>query len=102
MLRTWCCYTLALAALALHAGSSVAQELRYKFTAGSKNSYVMEQNQTMKMSAMGQEFEIKINMSMELSQAIDKVDTATGKPANHLPTTASCDACHKRTTWVGP
>ncbi|HQR41994.1 MAG TPA: DUF6263 family protein [Gemmatales bacterium] len=78
MFRTWCCYTLALAALALHAGSTVAQELRYKFSAGTKNSYVMEQNQTMKMSAMGQEFEIKINMSMELSQAIDRVDTATG------------------------
>jgi hypothetical protein len=24
------------------------------------------------------------------------------KPANHIPTTASCDACHKKTTWMGP
>lgn len=23
------------------------------------------------------------------------------KPANHLPTTASCDACHNKTAWVG-
>jgi hypothetical protein len=77
MLRTGC-YGVAVALLALQTMSVQAQELRYKFTAGNKNSYVMDQNQTMKMSAMGQEFEIKINMSMEMSQTTDKVDTATG------------------------
>jgi hypothetical protein len=25
--------------------------------------------------------------------------TATGKPGNHLPTTASCDSCHSTTAW---
>jgi len=25
--------------------------------------------------------------------------TAKGKPANHIPTTQSCDACHKTTSW---
>lgn len=55
-----------------------AQELRYKFQAGSKNSYVMEQKQNMKMSAMGQEFEINMNMMFEMSQTTESVDTATG------------------------
>jgi hypothetical protein len=26
--------------------------------------------------------------------------TATGKPGNHLPTTASCDSCHSSRAWV--
>lgn len=55
-----------------------AQELRYKFQAGGKNAYTMDQNQIMKMSAMGQEFEIKINMSFDMTQTVDTVDTATG------------------------
>ncbi|HMO37108.1 MAG TPA: DUF6263 family protein [Gemmatales bacterium] len=55
-----------------------AQELRYKFTEGTKNTYTMEQNQNMKMSAMGQEFEIKIGMSFDMTQSIASVDTATG------------------------
>jgi hypothetical protein len=54
------------------------QELRYKFQSGGKNAYIMEQNQNMKMSAGGQEFEIKINMSFDMSQTVDSVDTATG------------------------
>jgi hypothetical protein len=28
--------------------------------------------------------------------------TATGKPSNHIPTTAACDACHKTTTPWAP
>lgn len=38
----------------------------------------MEQNQNMKMSTMGQEIEIKMNMMFEMTQTIDSVDTATG------------------------
>ena len=26
--------------------------------------------------------------------------TAKGKPTNHLPTTASCDTCHRTTAWI--
>jgi hypothetical protein len=26
--------------------------------------------------------------------------TATGKPANHIPTTQSCDTCHRTTAWI--
>lgn len=55
-----------------------AQELRYKFQAGTKNTYVMEQNQNMKMSAMGQDIEIKMNMMFEMTHTCDQVDTATG------------------------
>ena len=64
--------------LALLPAWTVAQELRYKYTAGAKNSYVMEQKQNMKMSAMGNEFEIKMNMTFEMTQTVDSVDTATG------------------------
>jgi hypothetical protein len=56
-----------------------AQQLRYKFQSGSKLDYVMEQKQNMKMSAMGQEIDMKVNMSFDFSMAIDSVDTATGK-----------------------
>jgi hypothetical protein len=58
---------------------SRADELRYKFQAGSKNSYAIDQKQTMKMSGMGQDIEMKNDMSMEFTMAVDSVDTATGK-----------------------
>src|SRR5262245_56671461 len=69
---------LVLASLILIPAWSQGQELRYKFTPGSKHTYVMEQNQHMKMSAMGQEFEIKMDMMFEMTHTVDQVDTATG------------------------
>jgi hypothetical protein len=68
------CCTLPLVALA----TAQAQELRYKFQAGTKTAYVIEQKQSMKMSAMGQDMDMKNNMTMEFSMAVDSVDTATG------------------------
>jgi hypothetical protein len=69
---------LVLAFVCLVPLSSFAQELRYKFQAGSKANYVMEQKQTMKMGVQGQDFEMKSNMNMDFSMAVDSVDTATG------------------------
>lgn len=73
LLRTSC---LTLALFTLLPVWSQAQELRYKFQAGSKNSYVMEQKQNMKMNAMGQEFEIKMNMTFEMTHSFDSVDSS--------------------------
>jgi hypothetical protein len=55
-----------------------AEELRYKFQPGSKTNYAVEQKQNMKMSAMGQDLDMKNNMTMDVSMAVDAVDTATG------------------------
>jgi hypothetical protein len=55
-----------------------AQELRYKFQSGSKLDYVSEMKQNMKMSAQGQEIDMKVNMTFDFSMAVDSVDTATG------------------------
>jgi len=73
-----CCSTLLIAFIASMPVWSQGQELRYKFQAGAKNTYVMEQNQNMKMAVQGQEFEIKMNMMFEMTQTVDSVDTATG------------------------
>lgn len=72
--RSMCSFCVATAVLVLSPVLSQAQELRYKFQAGSKNTYVMDQTQNMKMSAMGQEFEIKVNMNFEMTQVVDSVD----------------------------
>lgn len=72
------CSSLLLAMVVLIPFSAQAQELRYKFQAGGKNEYVMEQKQNMKMAINGQEFEIKVNMTFETSQTVESVDTTTG------------------------
>jgi hypothetical protein len=56
-----------------------AQELRYKFQPGTTNAYVMEQKQNMKMSAMGQEIDMNINMTFDFAMTVDSVDTASGE-----------------------
>jgi len=59
-------------------GLAGAQELRYKFQSGSKLEYVSEMKQNMKMSAQGQEIDMKVNMTFEFAMSVDSVDTATG------------------------
>ncbi|HQR06117.1 MAG TPA: DUF6263 family protein [Gemmatales bacterium] len=76
--RMKCCCSLLLTFIASLSAWGQGQELRYKFAPGGKNSYVMEQAQNMKMSVNGQDFEIKMNMMFEMTQAVDSVDTATG------------------------
>ncbi|MFT3880002.1 MAG: DUF6263 family protein [Gemmatales bacterium] len=76
--RMKCYSTIVLAFVTALPAWSQGQELRYQFTPGGKNSYVMEQNQNMKMNINGQEFEIKMNMTLETTQTVDSVDTATG------------------------
>lgn len=75
-MKCYCSFLLTL--IASIPAWSQGQELRYKFSPGGKNSYVMEQTQNMKMAVNGQEFEIKMNMMFEMTQAVDSVDTATG------------------------
>ena len=78
LFRVKCCCTLFMAIIASVPAWSQGQELRYKFQAGGKNTYVLEQKQNMKMAINGQDFEIKIDMMFEITQAVDSVDTATG------------------------
>lgn len=78
MCRSYRTMSIALSVALLVPVMCQAQELRYKFQAGGKNAYTMDQNQNMKMSLMGQEIEIKIDMSFDITQTIDSVDTATG------------------------
>ena len=76
--RLQCCSTLVMALIACVPAWSQGQELRYKFQNGTKTAYVMEQKQSMKMAVNGMEFEIKLNMTFEMSQTVDSVDTAMG------------------------
>lgn len=70
MCRSYRTLSLALSVALLVPVVCQAQELRYKFQAGGKNAYTMNQNQNMKMSLMGQEIEIKIDMSFDITQTV--------------------------------
>ncbi len=78
MSRSYRTLSLALSVALLVPVVCQAQELRHQFQAGGKNAYTMDQTQNMKMSLMGQEIEIKIQMSFDITQTVDSVDTATG------------------------
>jgi len=66
-----------LAVVLLAAGSFPAQAqttLRYKFKEGEKLNYVMEQKMTMQMNVMGQDVEMNMTQTIDLTWQIQSVD----------------------------
>jgi len=55
-----------------------AQELRYKFRPGGSTAYTAEQKQTMKVTARGQELDMKVNSVLDFTLTIDSVDGKSG------------------------
>jgi hypothetical protein len=59
--------------------ASQADELRYKFQAGSKTNYAIEQHMKLSMTGIALlDLNLKINMNMDVSMAVDSVDAAAG------------------------
>lgn len=68
---------IAALALAYFASAAPAQTtLRYQFKEGDDLQYVVEQKMKMTMSVMGMDIETKMNMTMQLSWNVVKVDTS--------------------------
>lgn len=66
---------LLLAGFALCASPAAAQEkLRYKFKAGEKHDYVLEQKTNTKTNVKGMDVESKVDMSVEMTYEVKKID----------------------------
>lgn len=74
-MRRWLTFALALAVPALAAGPGLAQTtLRYKFKAGEKIAYVLDNDMNMSMKVGGMDVDMKMTQQMDMNWDVQKVD----------------------------